>query len=146
VTPGKRRVGVTRRLTDARHHVAQRTEGPIDPAYFTSDADAAIVAVVLVLAWGVILAITKGTPGRGYDRAQAVMVGIIALTAIVGAASFITGARPADGLHLLYGVVAVLLIPFARSFLRGVARRDTPILLVAVVALGGVIYRLFATG
>ena len=74
------------------------------------------------------------------------MVGIIALAAIVGAAAFLSGARPTDGLHLLYGLVAVMLIPFARSFLRGVARRDTLILLVAVVTLGGVIYRLFATG
>jgi len=109
-------------------------------------AYAAIVAVIVVLAWTVFIAVTKGTPGRGYDRAQASMVGIIALAAIVGAASFITGARPADGLHLVYGVVAILLIPFARSFLRGIARRDTLILLVAVVALGGVVYRLFATG
>jgi hypothetical protein len=109
-------------------------------------AYAAIIAVVVVLAWTVVLAVSKGTPGRGYDRAQASMVGIIALAAVVGAASFISGARPADGLHLLYGAVAVALIPFARSFLRGVARRDTLILLVAVVALGGVIYRLVATG
>jgi hypothetical protein len=109
-------------------------------------ADAALVAVIVVLVWTVFLAVTKGKPGRGYDRAQASMVGLIALAAIVGAASFISGARPADGLHLLYGVVAILLIPFARSFLRGVAPRDTLILLVAVIALGGVIYRLFATG
>lgn len=109
-------------------------------------ADAALVAVVIVLAWTVVLAVTNGTPGRGYDRAQASMVGIIAVAAIVGAASFMFGARPADGLHVLYGAVAVLLIPFARSFLRGVARRDTIILFIAVAALGGVIYRLFATG
>jgi len=56
------------------------------------------------------------------------------------------GGRPADGLHLPYGAVAILLIPFARSFLRGVTRRDTVIPRVAVLALGGVIYRLFATG
>jgi hypothetical protein len=109
-------------------------------------ADAALVAVIIVVVWTVVLAVSRGTPGRGYDRAQASTVGIIALAAIVGAASFISGARPADGLHLLYGAVAILLIPFARSFLRGVAPRDTLILLVAVVALGGVIYRLFATG
>ena len=109
-------------------------------------ADAALVAVVIVLAWTVVLAVTKGTPGRGYERAQASMVRIIALAAIVGAASFISGARPADGLHLVYGAVAILLIPFARSFLRGVGRRDTLILLVAVAVLGGVMYRLFATG
>jgi len=106
----------------------------------------ALIAVAIVLTWTVILAVTKGTPGRGYDRAQASMVGIIALAAIVGAASFISGARPADGLHLVYGAVAVLLIPFARSFLRGGGRRDALILLIAVAALGGVIYRLFATG
>ncbi|MHB8959706.1 MAG: hypothetical protein ACYDAN_08775 [Candidatus Limnocylindrales bacterium] len=109
-------------------------------------ADAALVAVAIVLAWTVALAITKRTPGRGYGRAQALMVGTIAVAAIAGAASFISGARPTDVLHLLYGAVAILLVPFARSFLRGVARRDTVVLLVAILALGGVMYRLFATG
>lgn len=109
-------------------------------------AVAAVLAVIVVVVWTVVLAVTRRSPGRGYDRAQASMVGIIAVAAIIGAASFISGARPADGLHVLYGAVAILLIPFARSFLRGVARRDTLIMLVAVVALGGVIYRLFVTG
>jgi hypothetical protein len=109
-------------------------------------ADVALVAVAIVLAWTVVLAATRRMPGRGYARAQASMIGIIVVAAIVGGASFLSGARPADGLHLLYGAVAILLIPFARSFLRGMARRDTLILLVAVLALGGVIYRLFATG
>jgi hypothetical protein len=109
-------------------------------------AYAAVIGVAIVAAWTLVLVVTKRSPGRGYARAQASMVGIVALAAIVGVVVFVSGARPADGLHLLYGAVAILLIPFARSFLRGVARRDTLILLVAVVALGGVIYRLFATG
>jgi hypothetical protein len=109
-------------------------------------AVAALIAVIVVVIWTLVLVVTKRTPGRAYARAQASMVGLVALAAVLGALLFISGARPADGLHLLYGAVAILLIPFARSFLRGVDRRDNLILLVAAVALGGVIYRLFATG
>ena len=70
----------------------------------------------------------------------------ISIPFIVGALAFVTGARPADGLHLVYGAVEILVIPFARSFLRGEARRDALVLFVAMVVLGCVIYRLFATG
>lgn len=70
---------------------------------------------------------------------------------IVGAASgallLLTGARPGEGLHLLYAVIALTIIPLARSFLGRTSERSTAVLLlVAFVALGAVIYRLFTTG
>ena len=111
-------------------------------------AIAAIVAVVVGLVWAAVLAL-KGRSGGGggslSDRFQAVLIGVILLAAIAGAAVFVTGARPADGLHVVYGAVAILLIPFARSFVGGGTGRDRVIMLVAVVALGGVMYRLIAT-
>ncbi len=70
---------------------------------------------------------------------------------IVGAASggllLVSGARPADGLHLLYALIAIGLIPLARSFLgRSTGRGAVMLVLVAFVVLGAVLYRLFATG
>ncbi len=109
-------------------------------------AVAALIAVVIGVVWAAVLAITRRPGGRAFARAQAVLVGIVALAAIGGALVFLTGSRPADGLHLVYGAVAILVIPFARSFLRAEARRDALVLFVAAVVLGGVIYRLFATG
>jgi hypothetical protein len=109
-------------------------------------AVAAIGAVVVGLVWAAVLALTGSSGGGLPGRFQAVLIGVILVAAIAGAAVFVTGARPADGLHVVYGAVAVLLIPFARSFVGGGTRRDRVIMLVAVVALGGVMYRLVATG
>lgn len=77
---------------------------------------------------------------------QMATVGLVLLAAVVGAARFASGARPADSLLLLYGAVAIVLIPLARSFRRGANLRDGVLTLVTVVALGGVLFRLFATG
>ena len=107
---------------------------------------AAIGAVVVGLVWAAVLALKGRSGGRFSDRFQAVLIGAIFLAAIAGAAVFVTGARPADGLHVVYGAVAILLIPFARSFVSGGTRRDRLVMLVALVVLGGVMYRLVATG
>jgi hypothetical protein len=109
-------------------------------------AEATVLVVSVALAWTFILAVKGHSGGRAYDRLQAAVVGLVLLAAVAGAVLFLSGARPTDSLHLLYGGVAILLIPFARSFLGGATRRDTVILLVAVVTLGGVLFRLFATG
>lgn len=109
-------------------------------------AVAAIGAVVVALAWAAILALKGRSAGGRSDRFQAVLIGLILLAAIAGTAVFASGARPADGLHVVYGGVAILLIPLARSFVGGGTRRDRLIMLVAIVALGGVMYRLIATG
>jgi hypothetical protein len=109
-------------------------------------ADAAVLAVVVAIAWSCVLTVTARPGGRGFERWQAIVVLVVILAAVSGAAQLASGARPQDGLHLVYGGVAIVLLPLARSFRTGARRRDTLLLLVAVITLGGVMYRLFATG
>lgn len=109
-------------------------------------ADSAVVAVVVAVAWASVLALRGRSAGGAFRRFQTFLIGVLVLAAIAGAANFASGARPSDGLHLLYGGVAIVLIPLAGSFLGGGAKRDRLITVATVVGLAGVLYRLFATG
>jgi len=80
-------------------------------------------------------------------RFQAAVVSLLVVAAASGLVVLAGGARPVDGMHVLYALVAVALVPLARSFLTRANDRGTNLLLlVAFVVLGGVLYRLFATG
>ncbi|MBF6606311.1 MAG: hypothetical protein IVW53_12085 [Chloroflexi bacterium] len=108
----------------------------------------AIVALTVIgIGWSMFSVVTRRPGGPAFERFQAAMVSALVVGAASGLVLLATGARPADGLHLLYAVVAIALIPLARSFVgRESAHRAAALLLVAFVALGAVIYRLFATG
>jgi len=109
-------------------------------------AYAAVASVVLGTAWAVVLAVQRRPGGSLFVRYQAIVIAVVVLAAVAGAVRFVSNARPADNLHLLYGVVAVGAIPVARSFLAGKERRDAVLVLVAFVILAGVLFRLFSTG
>ena len=70
---------------------------------------------------------------------------------MVGAASRLvllaTGARPADGLHLLYAMVVIAPIPAGPLVPRTGEHRHAAValMLAAFVVLGAVVYRLFTT-
>lgn len=108
---------------------------------------AAVAGVVVGIGWSAYLAVTRRDGGSAFERFQA---GAVALLIVAGASGLLmlaTGARPADGLHLLYAALAVALIPLARSFLGGAdGRRTSAFLVVAFAVLGALVYRLFATG
>ena len=101
--------------------------------------------VVAGIAWEIVLVVRGRAAGRLFARYLAATVAVVVVAAAVGAIDLVTGAHPADGLHLLYGAAAVSAIPLARSFARG-RPRESAIMLVGLVALGGIVYRLFATG
>ena len=85
--------------------------------------------------------------GEAFVRFQAGVVSLLVVAAASGLVLLAGGARPTDGLHLLYALLAIALVPLARSFLtRANHRGANVLLLVAFVVLGGVLYRLFATG
>jgi hypothetical protein len=76
-----------------------------------------------------------------------VVVSLLIVGAASGAILLATGARPADGLHLLYAAIALAVVPLARSFTGRSNRRGTAtLLLAAFVVLGAVLYRLLTTG
>jgi len=109
-------------------------------------ADVTVLAVGVSIAWTALLALTHRTGGRAYERSQSAVIGLIVATALAGILGFATGARPTDGLHLLYGGVAIVAIPVARSFRSGTRPRDDLVVMVGLLVLAGVLYRLFATG
>lgn len=110
-------------------------------------AYAAVAGVVGGVGWSVALAISGRSGGAAFERFQAAVVSLVVVEAAGGLLLLAAGARPANGLHLLYAVIAIALIPLARSFLgRGSGRGATALVLVAFVVLGAVVYRLFTTG
>jgi len=109
-------------------------------------ADAAVAAVAIAVLWCVILALLARPGGRWFERLQRVVILSIAAAAAAGAVAFALGARPGDGLHLIYGGVAIILLPVARSFRSGASRRDALLMLAGCALLGGVMFRLFMTG
>ncbi|MEX1173061.1 MAG: hypothetical protein WEG56_10665 [Chloroflexota bacterium] len=106
-----------------------------------------VAGVVAGVGWSAGLALTGRVGGPLFDRFQAVVVSVLVVAAASGLVMLALGARPSDGLHLLYAAVAVALIPLARSFFgRADSRRAAGLLVVAFVVLGGILFRLFTTG
>ena len=110
----------------------------------------AYVAIPLIVAgigWSVTIAVASRPGGPAFERFQAAVVSVLLVGSAGGLILLATGARPTDGLHLLYAAIALALIPLARSFTgRARGRGAAALLLAAFVALGGVLYRLFTTG
>ena len=108
----------------------------------------AVVAVTGAgISWSLLLVAAGRGGGPAFERFQAAVVAVLIVAAASGLVLMTTGARPTDGLHLLYAVVAVALIPLARSFVgRWGARRISGLLLAAFAVLGAVVFRLFSTG
>ena len=108
---------------------------------------AAVAGIAVGIGWSVLLAASGRAGGPTFERFQAAVVSVLIVAAASGLLLLGSGARPADGLHLLYAVIAIALIPLARSFLgRTSGRRATAFVLAAFVALGAIGYRLFTTG
>lgn len=99
------------------------------------------------ICWSLLLVAAGRVGGPAFERFQAAVVAALIVAAASGLVLMTTGARPADGLHVLYAAVAVALVPLARSFVgRWSARRTSGLLLAAFAVLGAVVFRLFTTG
>jgi len=110
-------------------------------------AYAAAAAAVLGIVWSCVVVVRGRPQAPTFERFQAAVVSVIIVGAASGVLLLLTGARPAEGLHLLYAAVAVIVIPLAHSFLAQTSdRRTALVLLVAFAVLGAVTYRLFTTG
>lgn len=110
-------------------------------------AYAGVAITVAGIGWSLLIVFTGRAGEPAFERFQAAVVSLLVVGAASGLILFATGARPADGLHLLYAIVAIALIPLARSFLgRANGRAAAALMLAAFVVLGGVVFRLFMTG
>lgn len=107
----------------------------------------AAAATAVGVAWSLVLAFRRQSVASSFERFQAAVVSLYVVGAASGLLVLLSGARPADGLHVLYAVIALAIIPLARSFFgRASSRGAALLLLVAFVVLGAVTYRLFTTG
>ncbi len=110
-------------------------------------AVATVVVVAGGVGWSILLATSRRRGGPRFEQFQAAVVSLVMVGAASGLLLLLSGARPTEGLHLLYAVIAIALIPLARSFLgRANGRGAASLLLAAFVALGAVVFRLFTTG
>ena len=80
-------------------------------------------------------------------RLAPVLGGLLVLQVALGAIVLLSGARPSEGLHLLYGIVILAVLPLAASF----AAEAPPRPYSGVLAVGGLVvlllaWRLLATG
>lgn len=107
---------------------------------------AAVVAVAVGIVWSVVATRNPALGGRRFIRFQAMAVVLFVVASVAGLSLLISGARPKEGLHLVYAAIAVGLLPLARSFVPATDRRAGIAALAAFVVLGFVLYRLFATG
>ena len=108
----------------------------------------AVAAITVAgIGWSVVLVATGRAGGSAFERFQAAVVSLLVVGSASGLVLLATGARPAEGLHLLYAIVAIALIPLARSFFgRLDGRASAALVVVAFVVLGGIAYRLLRTG
>ncbi len=109
-----------------------------------------VVTVVGGAAWSLALLFSRrpDRPRReAVDRIQAVVVSSVVVAAASGLPLLAAGARPSDGLHLVYALLAIGIIPLARSMLGRAADPARRIWVAATfIVLAAVLYRLFATG
>jgi hypothetical protein len=98
------------------------------------------------IAWSLAATRKAASSGDSFTRYQVLVVGLVLAASVVGAGEFISGARPKEGLHFVYAAIAITALPLARSFVPATDRRAGIATLAALVAIGFVLYRLFATG
>ena len=83
----------------------------------SSLANTMILFMLVCGIWGLVSAFTGGLSGS-LSGALVLGEGLILLQGLLGAISYVGGARPAEGLHWLYGVSAAVTLPGVYSFAR----------------------------
>ena len=109
-------------------------------------ADVVVVLVVVGTGWSLFDFVARRDSGPRFTAFAAAVVSATIVAAAAGGLLFLTGSRPADGLHFLYAALAVAVVPLARSYFAGGGRRDRIVMLAAFGLLAALVYRLFTTG
>jgi hypothetical protein len=77
-------------------------------------ATAVLVAIIATGLASVALALRGGSLWT--DRLRIGLTAVIGLQVMAGALDLASGARPAEGLHMLYGIAALATLPIAGTF------------------------------
>ena len=81
------------------------------------------------------------------SRMRTLLLGVIALQAVLGAVTWLSGTHPRDDLHLLYGVVLLAALPLADSFAEDAPpRARAGVWAVAAAVALALVWRLSVTG
>jgi cation transport ATPase len=108
---------------------------------------AAAVCAIAGIGWAFVDVLRQRTGGPRFELFQAGVVAMLLVGAASGLIALSSGARPREGLHLLYAVIAVALVPLARSFLGQARGRGASMLMLTTFAvIGALVYRLITTG
>jgi hypothetical protein len=107
------------------------------------------LVVFVTVAFAAVAASVAGLRGgaRWIDPLRTAVLTVVVVQVAVGAATYLTGSRPAEPLHLVYGLAAVGVLPLAATFASEAPPRPRAWVLVVVLAvLLLLIWRLASTG
>lgn len=99
----------------------------------------AVLATGSVGVWGLVLAVMKRSPGRAFNIARAVAIGVMLVQVSAGVYLYSNGVRPGNSFHVFYGVVIVVTLTLAYLYRSTMARKPAltyGILLLFVMGLG----------
>jgi hypothetical protein len=99
----------------------------------------AVISTGLVGLWGLLLAVTKRTPGRSFKIGRALAIAAILVQVGAGVYLYSNGVRPGNSFHVFYGVVIVITLTLAYLYRSTMARKPAltyGILLLFVMGLG----------
>lgn len=103
-------------------------------------------AVALAL-WGTYRYFRNQELGGGFRASFLIMAGLTAVQGLLGLATFLLGARPAELLHVVYGIFAVIFLPGTYLYSQGGTRRREAVILAGAAWIVSIAYlRGIATG
>jgi heme A synthase len=107
----------------------------------------AVVGMLVIVAIVGIAAARTDRANRALEWLGRTALAVIGVTILLGAALLLTGARPAELLHLLYGVLLLGTLPLAQTFAAEAPARSRAAVVAGAALIGLILcWRLFATG
>lgn len=106
-----------------------------------------VMGVAALFALGAAIASWLDRGHRLVRRAGLVLGVLLLIQVALGALGYLSGARPGEGLHLLYGIVILAVLPLASSFAADAPpRAHSGVLAVAGLVVVLLAWRLLSTG
>jgi heme A synthase len=103
-------------------------------------------AVALAI-WGTYRYFRNQELSGGFRASYLIMAGLTALQGLLGLATFVSGGRPTELLHVVYGIFAVIFLPGAYLYAQGGSRRREAVILAGAAWIVSIAYlRGIATG
>ena len=106
----------------------------------------ALYYMIIMALWGVWRFVRKQGLDSSYWGALVIGEILIVAQGLLGGYLWLSGLRPARGIHLLYGIISVLVIPGVYAYTQGEQKRRAMIIYgIALLVLVGLILRAIMT-